>query len=57
MVDIGLQAKYKYIGLKENEIADKLAIVRKLIRDFDTFKLNDGAHARDLFNSIIGIYK
>lgn len=56
MVDIGLQAKYKYIGLKENEIADKLAIVRKLIRTFDTFKLKDGAHARDLFNKIINIY-
>ena len=36
LVDIGLQVKYKYIGLKDNEISEKLAIVRKLIRDFKT---------------------
>jgi len=57
MVDIGLQKKYKYIGLNDNEIGDKLALVRKLIRDFDTFVLNDSIQARDMFNNLIGIYK
>lgn len=57
MVDVGLQKKYKYIGLKDNEISEKLAVIRKIIRDFDTFVLTGGVQARDLFNNIIGIYK
>lgn len=56
-VDVGLQIKYRYIGLKEAEVPEKIAIVRKLIRDFDTFVLTDGKQARELFNQIIGIYK
>jgi len=50
MVDIGLQVKYKYIGLKDNEISEKLAIVRKLIRDFKTYELKNGIQAREMFN-------
>ncbi|MCB0744206.1 MAG: recombination protein NinG [Ignavibacteriae bacterium] len=57
MVDVGLQKKYKHIGLKGNEIAEKLELVRKLIRDFDTFDFKDGNHARELLNKLIGIYK
>lgn len=56
MVDIGIQVKYRYVGLKENEIAEKIAIVRKLIRDFDTFVFEDGKHAREVLNKLIGIY-
>jgi hypothetical protein len=56
MVDTGLQVKYKYIGLFDNEIAEKLAIVNKINRNFDTFVLKDGVQAREMFNKIIGIY-
>lgn len=56
-IDIELPKQYKYIGLLDNEVKDKLKIVRKLIREFDTFVLTDGKQARDLFNKIIGIYK
>ena len=56
-VDIGLQKEFKYIGLLDNEISDKLAIVRKLIRDFDTFQLTDSISSRIMFNNLIGIYK
>jgi len=56
-IDFELPLKYKYIGLLDNEVVEKLKIVRKLIRTFDTFKLKDGKQARDLFNTLIGIYK
>jgi len=55
-VDIGLQKEYKYIGLLDTEIAEKLALVRKLIRTFDTFVLTDSISARFMFNRLIGIY-
>jgi len=56
-VDIGLQKEFKYIGLLDTEIAEKLAIVAKLNRDFDTFKLTSSIGARTMFNNIIGIYQ
>ena len=56
MVDVGLQKKYPYIGLNESEVAEKLAIVRKLIRDFDTFNFSSSIQARDICNQIIAIY-
>ena len=56
-VDVGLQKEFKYIGLLDTEIYEKLAVVRKLIRDFDTFKLTSSIGARTMFNNIIGIYK
>lgn len=55
-VDVGLQKEYKYIGLFDTEIAEKLAIVRKIIREFDTFELTDSITARSMFNNLIGIY-
>ena len=59
-VDVGLQKKYKYIGLKENEIAEKLAIVRKINREFDNIvqdlELNS-IELREYFNKKIGIYE
>jgi hypothetical protein len=57
MVDTGLQNKYKYIGLTEVEIVEKLKIVRKLNRDFDTFVFTDAISARTTLNNLIGIYQ
>ena len=57
MVDTGLQVKYKYLGLTNKEVGEKLILVNKLIRDFDTFQLRDGIQAREMFNNLIGIYK
>jgi len=56
-VDTGLQKEYKYVGLTNKEVAEKLAIVRKLNRDFDTFSMMDSIQARNMFNTLIGIYK
>ena len=55
-VDIGLQNKYKYLGLKEQDIADKLKLVRALVKNFDTYKFKDSLGARRMFNKLIGIY-
>jgi len=57
LVDTGLQQKYKYIGLKQADYPEKLAIVRKLIRDLDTFQFENAYQAREQLNQIIGIYK
>jgi len=56
-IEFEIPQSYNYIGLLDNEVAEKLKIVRKLNREFDTFVLIDGRQARDLFNKIIGIYK
>jgi len=56
LVDLELQKKYKYLGLKNHEIPEKLKIVRGLIRDFDTFHFENPKQARDVLNKIIGIY-
>ena len=47
---------YKEIHLTNKEVIEKLAIVRKINRTFDTYQLTSGDTARDLFNSIINIY-
>lgn len=56
-IDFEMGRKYSYLGLSELEIVEKLSIVRKLNREFYTFKLQDGKQARDMFNKLIGIYK
>lgn len=56
MVDVGLQQKYKTLHLTNKEIYEKTEIVRKLIRDFDTFMFEDPKEAREKLNKIIGIY-
>lgn len=56
MVDKEIPLKYPYLGLKEVEIVEKLKIVRKLIRTFDTFVFSDAIDARNKLNLIIGIY-
>ena len=53
----GLDKLYSDIKLTNKEVAEKLKIVRKINREFDTYKINDGISARDMFNEIIGIYK
>tara|TARA_R110001606_G_scaffold91591_2_gene204238 strand:+ start:1383 stop:2069 length:687 start_codon:yes stop_codon:yes gene_type:complete len=52
-----LSKTYSYVNLGGIDYTEKIKLIRKLIRDFDTFKINDSIHARDLFNKIIGIYK
>jgi len=56
-IDVELPKKYKYLGLLDSEVKEKLAIVRKLIRDFKTYELKNGIQAREMFNNKIGIYK
>ena len=56
-VDNTLQNEYEYLGITSKEVHDKLKVVRSLIRNFDTFSVNDSIHARDTFNTIIGIYQ
>jgi hypothetical protein len=55
-IDIELPKQYQYVGLKDNEIVEKLAIVRKIIRHFNTFVLSDSISARNMFNNLLGIY-
>ena len=47
---------YKEIHLTSLDIMDKLKLVRKINRTFDTYKLTSGDSAREMFNKIIGIY-
>lgn len=51
-----LPLMYPLLKLTNNEIYEKLAIVRKLVRDFDTFKFDNALMARLQLNKIIGIY-
>lgn len=53
----GLPAKYPKIKLLDFEVVEKLKIVRKLIRTFDTFKFENAIQAREQLNKIINIYK
>jgi len=48
--------KYSYIKLSPVEVYEKLALVRKLIRDFDSYKFESSLQARKQLNKIIGIY-
>lgn len=51
-----LPLKYKSVKMSNNEVYDKLALLRKIIRDFDTYNLISAEHGRELFNNLIGIY-
>jgi len=57
MVDLQLQQKYKYIGLKSNEIPEKTKIVRSIIKNFETYRFESPYMAREMFNKLIGIYR
>lgn len=52
----GLPLEYKLIKLSNAEVYEKLTIVRKIIRDFDTYKFDSAIAGREIFNKIIGIY-
>ena len=49
--------KYTSIHLSNQEIHDKLTLVRKINRTFNTYQLSDGVSSRGMFNILIGIYK
>ena len=51
-----LPLEYADIKLSNQEVAEKLKLVRKIIRDFKTYKLIKGDKARSMFNKLIGIY-
>lgn len=53
----GLSLKYPIIKLTAIEIAEKVALVRKSIRTFDSFQFESSIKARKQFNLLIGIYK
>lgn len=58
LIDVAsLPGKYPKLKLSEVEVVDKLKIVRKIIRDFETFTFESPTQARTLLNEIIGIYK
>jgi ribosome-binding protein aMBF1 (putative translation factor) len=47
---------YKGVHLSAQEIADKLVIVRKAIREFSKMKFSNSIQAREELNKLIGIY-
>lgn len=51
-----LPALHKELRLSNLEISNKLKLVRSLNRNFKIYQLQDGDAARDLFNTLIGIY-
>jgi RNA polymerase-binding transcription factor DksA len=51
-----LPVRYKYIKVSAVEVYEKLKIVRSLVKNFDTFKSENGIAMRESFNNIIGIY-
>lgn len=52
-----LQFEYRNIKLSAFEIVEKLALVRKIIRNFDTFQFESSLIARNQLNNMIAIYK
>ena len=55
-VNTDIVLKFNHVKLTPNEVVEKLAIVRKLIRDFDTFQFTSAINARNVLNEIIGVY-
>ena len=53
----GLTLKYPRMTMTKDELNEKLVLVRKIIRNFDTFQFNDPVKFRDCLNELIGIYK
>lgn len=52
----GLTLKYPKIKLSNKEVHEKLILVRKINRNFYTYKLEHPIATREMFNKIIGIY-
>lgn len=55
-VEYELRNEYKELKLTEQEIYEKLKLVRKINRNFNTYSLTSPIAARTYFNIIIGIY-
>lgn len=51
-----LKINIKEIDLSNQDIVDKLKLVRSIIRNFDTYKFESSLDARTQFNNLIGIY-
>ena len=47
---------YPTIHVSNQEVAEKVTLVRKINREIDTYKFSDPITARTMFNKIIGIY-
>lgn len=56
MVINELPLKYTYTKLSAKEIHEKLILVRKIIRTFNTYQFDSAIQAREQLNKIIGIY-
>lgn len=54
---LNLPIVYKEIKLSNQEVYEKLKVVRLIIRTLHTFKFESSIQAREYFNQIIGIYK
>lgn len=52
-----LKTEVKELKLNAVEIAEKLKLVRHIIRNFDKYKFDNALIARNQFNKIIGIYE
>ena len=52
-----LKTEIKELKLNAVEIAEKLKLVRHIIRNFDKYKFDTSLIARNQFNKIIGIYE
>ena len=47
---------FSALKVSAGEVYEKLKIVRSLVKNFDTFKAENGIAMREMFNNIIGIY-
>lgn len=52
-----LETEFKQLKLNAVEIAEKLKLVRHIIRNYDKYKFENALIARNQFNKIIGIYE
>lgn len=55
-VQYDLPLIYDYVKLSPIVVVEKLRIVRKINREFETYVFNNAIHARNMLNKIIGIY-
>ena len=51
-----LRKTHDYIDLGSIDYPEKIKLVRKIIKDFDTFKFTSSINARIILNTLIGIY-
>ena len=51
-----LALKYPHLSLSGVELIEKTSLVTRIIKNFNTYKLESPTQARDMFNEIIKIY-